>query len=59
MVVENDCDPEAVKQFVCGYITGADINRVHGQELDIMLPMSQVSNFAGLYFACHCFWKLL
>ncbi|KAL4239790.1 ATP-binding cassette sub- A member 5 [Mactra antiquata] len=51
MVIKNDCNSQDVLQFVSKYMNGADINREHGQELDIMLPMSQVSNFAELFKA--------
>ena len=47
MVVEPDTDHDAINNLVSGHIPGAEVNRIHGKELDITLPQSGISNFAG------------
>ena len=51
MVVEPGSDHDAIDNVVSGHVPGAEVNRVHGKELDITLPQSGVSNFAGKYLS--------
>ncbi|XP_060587751.1 cholesterol transporter ABCA5-like isoform X2 [Ruditapes philippinarum] len=49
MVVEPDCDTQKVSNLVSGIVSGSEINRVHGKELDITLPYDGVSKFSELF----------
>ena len=47
MVVEPDTDHNRIDNLISQYIPGSEVGRVHGKELDITLPHSAISNFAG------------
>ncbi|XP_060574789.1 cholesterol transporter ABCA5-like isoform X2 [Ruditapes philippinarum] len=49
MVVDHGGDTDGIKKLVKDHIPECETNRVHGQELDITLPLSQVSKFADLF----------
>ncbi|XP_053402183.1 cholesterol transporter ABCA5-like isoform X2 [Mercenaria mercenaria] len=49
MVVEPDCDTQKVSSVVSGIVSGSEINRIHGKELDITLPYDGVSKFSELF----------
>ncbi|KAL4218252.1 ATP-binding cassette sub- A member 5 [Mactra antiquata] len=49
MVVDSNCDPARVDNFVSNIIEGSETNRSHGKELDITLPHNQVNKFADLF----------
>lgn len=48
MVVEPDCDTEKISQLVSSIVTGSEVNRVHGKELDITMPQNGVEQFPGI-----------
>ena len=50
MVVEPDTNHNAIDNLISQYIPGSEVGRVHGKELDITLPHSEISNFAGKLF---------
>ncbi|WAR12284.1 ABCA6-like protein [Mya arenaria] len=47
MVVEPDSDSCRIGDLVSEVISGSEVNRVHGKELDITLPQTEVERFAG------------
>lgn len=51
MVVEPDTDYNQIDKFVSDYIEGTEVGRVHGKELDIMLPHTSIAGFAALFAA--------
>ncbi|XP_053381131.1 cholesterol transporter ABCA5-like [Mercenaria mercenaria] len=51
VVVDQDGDADGIKCLIRDFIPEAETNRVHGQELDITLPLAQVSKFAELFKA--------
>lgn len=56
MVVEPDCDTEKISEVVSSVVPGAEVNRVHGKELDITLPQSGVEQFPGTLAFQNVFW---
>jgi len=50
MVVKAGSDSRAIRDTVGQYVSGVEVNRSHGQELDLMLPLTQVATFPGEYF---------
>ena len=59
MVVEPDSDQGAIDSLVAGFVPGAEVNRVHGKELDITLPQAGISNFAGISIDIfHTVWSI-
>lgn len=48
MVVEPNSDTEKIAELVSSVVSGSEVNRVHGKELDITLPQNGVSEFPGM-----------
>ncbi|XP_052276886.1 ABC-type organic anion transporter ABCA8B-like isoform X3 [Dreissena polymorpha] len=49
MVVKPTALIEKIFRYVSRYVQGVEVNRHHGQELDLMLPLNQVSHFSDLF----------
>lgn len=47
MVIEPDCDTDKIAQTVASVVSGSEVNRVHGKELDITMPQAGVEQFPG------------
>lgn len=47
MVIEPNCETEKVSALVASIVSGSEINRIHGKELDITLPYDGVAKFSG------------
>ena len=47
MVTEDDADRDKIVDLVTGKVSGAEMSRVHGKELNFRLPMKSVDQFPG------------
>ncbi|KAL3876747.1 hypothetical protein ACJMK2_034544 [Sinanodonta woodiana] len=49
MNIRPGCDLEKIKELVTSIVPGAEVDRVHGKELNITLPHAEVSRFSELF----------
>ncbi|XP_065066088.1 cholesterol transporter ABCA5-like [Rhopilema esculentum] len=49
MVTEEDADRDKIVDLVTGKVSGAEMSRVHGKELNFRLPMKSVDQFPDLF----------